>query len=150
MASVGVGLRTDRRFESCTRKSSLDDYNMPENYYIDKQSMHYELQFYSDTNIISEKLATQFVMMAVKIKDSHKFMLYEIDGMVEDAILYCLEHVHYYKVSNKSKNPFHFFSQMIYWRYLKAIKEFKKKNKAIKYHVDSIAEYMNLAYPQYA
>jgi len=116
--------------------------------YISKESMYGELVMYNETNVISEQLATQIVMLAVKIKDSNKFQSYEMDGMVEDAIAYCLEKLDSFNIENSAKNPFHFFSQMIYWYYLRVIDKMKKELN-FKSHVDSVADYMGIAYPQY-
>lgn len=116
------------------------------NHYIDKDEMYRELVMFNKTNLISEVLASQIVLLAVNIKDSIKFQGYEIDGMIEGAILDSLANLSKFRVEHHSRNPFHFFSQRIYWNYTRTIQRFKKELN-IKSHIAAINEYMSIAYP---
>lgn len=73
-----------------------------------------------------------FLLIAERLSYRPNFINYAFkDDMISDGIENCLQYVHNFD-PEKSKNPFAYFTQIIYWAFVRRIQK-EKKNLYIKY-----------------
>jgi hypothetical protein len=76
---------------------------------------------------VSDYIATCFVKIAERLSSKSNFMNYPYkDEMVGDGIENCLMYAHNFN-PRKSKNPFSYFTQIIYYAFLRRIEREKKQ-----------------------
>ena len=81
---------------------------------------------------IPEKIGNCFVMIATKLSTKSNFVGYSYkDEMISDALENCVVAVHSFN-PEKSKNPFAYFTQIIWYAFLRRIEK-EKKQTFIKY-----------------
>ena len=81
---------------------------------------------------ISEYIGSCFVEIAERLSHRPNFINYEYrDEMVGDGIENCLMYAHNFD-PEKSKNPFSYFTQIIYYAFLRRIQK-EKKQMYVKY-----------------
>ena len=77
---------------------------------------------------ISEYIGECFVKIAEHLSRKPNFINYPFrDEMIADGIENCLMYAHNFN-PEKSKNPFSYFTQMIYYAFLRRIEKEKKQN----------------------
>lgn len=73
-----------------------------------------------------------FLLIAERLSYRPNFINYAFkEDMISDGIENCLQYVHNFN-PEKSKNPFAYFTQIIYWAFVRRIQK-EKKNLYIKY-----------------
>lgn len=88
---------------------------------------------------VTEYIGSCFVMIAERLSMRANFINYHYrDDMVGDAIENCLMYASNFD-PEKSKNPFSYFTQIIYYAFLRRIQKEKKQN-FIKYKLLEIAD----------
>jgi len=83
---------------------------------------------------IPEEIGKIFLMMAEKICGRYNFCNYShewLQEMQSDGLLHCIKYICNFD-PKKSKNPFGFFSQILYFTYVNRIKS-EKKQSAIRF-----------------
>lgn len=124
--------------------------NFPSNkrYYVNNEEFLSKIRkFKSDYNKgvvsrIPEDIAQIIYNIALNLSKSPKFNGYTYkDEMISDGVLNCLEKIHNFS-PRKSKNPFAYFTQIIYFAFLRRIKGENKhsyiKNKMMQNFVDEL------------
>ena len=88
---------------------------------------------------ITEYIGTCFMEIAERLSHRPNFINYEYrEEMVGDGIENCLMYAHNFN-PEKSKNPFSYFTQIIYYAFLRRIEKEKKQN-YIKFKILETAE----------
>lgn len=81
---------------------------------------------------IPNKIGEAFILIATKLSNKGNFVGYTYkDEMVSDAIENCVNAVHSFN-PDKSKNPFAYFTQIVWYAFLRRIEK-EKKQTYIKY-----------------
>jgi hypothetical protein len=81
---------------------------------------------------IPEKIGLCFMMIAKKLSNKGNFVGYSYkDEMVSDALENCVVAIHSFN-PEKSQNPFAYFTQIIWWAFLRRIEK-EKKQTYVKY-----------------
>jgi len=76
---------------------------------------------------VPDSLAVYFLKLAHNLSSKGNFINYSFkDEMVADGIENCVQYVHNFN-PKKSKNPFSYFTQMIYYAFVRRIKKEKKQ-----------------------
>jgi hypothetical protein len=106
--------------------------------YIDNAEFFKEITEYQklcndDKNVpIPESLAVYFMKIADNLSNKGNFLNYTFrDEMISDGIENCLQYLHNFNPA-KSKNPFSYFTQIIFFAFVRRIKK-EKKQMYIKY-----------------
>ena len=82
--------------------------------------------------IVSEYLGSVFLKIAQRLSFRPNFINYAFkDDMISDGIENCLHYIHNFN-PEKSKNPFAYFTQIIYYAFIRRIQK-EKKQLYIKY-----------------
>ena len=80
-----------------------------------------------DLPIISEYLGSVFLKIAQRLSFRPNFINYAIkDDMISDGIENCLHYIHNFD-PEKSSNPFAYFTQIIYYAFIRRIQKEKKQ-----------------------
>ena len=106
-----------------------------------EEMIEYKKQYYTSKNndealpIISEYLGSVFLKIAQRLSFRPNFINYAFkNDMISDGIENCLHYIHNFN-PEKSNNPFAYFTQIIYYAFLRRIAKEKKqthvKNKII-------------------
>ena len=83
---------------------------------------------------VSDYIAMCFLQIAQRLSYRPNFINYTYkDDMISDGLENCLAYMHNFN-TNKSKNPFAYFTQIIYYAFLRRI-QMEKKQQYIKYKV---------------
>jgi len=81
---------------------------------------------------IPEKIGLCFMMIAKKLSNKGNFVGYTYkDEMVSDALENCVVAIHSFN-AEKSQNPFAYFTQIIWWAFLRRIEK-EKRQTYVKY-----------------
>ena len=96
--------------------------------------------------IISEYLGSVFLKIAQRLSFRPNFMNYAFkNDMISDGIENCLHYIHNFN-PEKSNNPFAYFTQIIYYAFIRRIQK-EKKQLYIKYksmqNYEIVPEYMD-------
>ena len=77
--------------------------------------------------MISEYLGSVFLKIAQRLSFRPNFINYAFkDDMISDGIEYCLHYIHNFD-PEKSSNPFAYFTQIIYYAFIRRIQKEKKQ-----------------------
>jgi len=102
-----------------------------------EEMIEYKKQYYTSKNndeelpIISEYLGSVFLKIAQRLSFRPNFINYAFkDDMISDGIENCLHYIHNYD-PEKSTNPFAYFTQIIYYAFIRRI-TIEKKQSSIK------------------
>ncbi|SVD91221.1 uncharacterized protein METZ01_LOCUS444075, partial [marine metagenome] len=83
---------------------------------------------------VTDYIAMCFLQIAQRLSYRPNFINYTYkDDMISDGLENCLAYMHNFN-PNKSKNPFAYFTQIIYYAFLRRIQK-EKKQQYIKYKV---------------
>ena len=103
-----------------------------------EEMIEYKKQYYTSKNndealpIISEYLGSVFLKIAQRLSFRPNFINYAFkDDMISDGIENCLHYIHNFD-PEKSSNPFAYFTQIIYYAFIRRIQK-EKKQLYIKY-----------------
>ena len=103
-----------------------------------EEMIEYKRQYYISKNndeespIISEYLGSVFLKIAQRLSFRPNFINYAFkDDMISDGIENCLHYIHNFN-PEKSSNPFAYFTQIIYYAFIRRIQK-EKKQLYIKY-----------------
>ena len=118
-----------------------------------EEMIEYKRQYYISKNndeelpIISEYLGSVFLKIAQRLSFRPNFINYAFkDDMISDGIENCLHYIHNFD-PEKSSNPFAYFTQIIYYAFIRRIQK-EKKQLYIKYksmqNYDTIPGYMDI------
>ena len=87
-----------------------------------------------DKPYVTDYIAMCFLQIAQRLSFRPNFINYTYkDDMISDGLENCLAYMHNFN-SDKSKNPFAYFTQIIYYAFLRRIQK-EKKQQYIKYKV---------------
>ena len=91
---------------------------------------------------VPEYIGECFLLIAERLSYRPNFINYAFkDDMISDVIENCLQYVHNFN-PEKSKNPFAYFTQIIYWAFVRRIQK-EKKNLYVKYKEMERLSYLN-------
>tara|TARA_Y100000004_G_scaffold61608_1_gene68958 strand:- start:184 stop:741 length:558 start_codon:yes stop_codon:yes gene_type:complete len=91
---------------------------------------------------VPEYIGECFLLIAERLSYRPNFINYAFkDDMISDGIENCLQYVHNFN-PEKSKNPFAYFTQIIYWAFVRRIQK-EKKNLYVKYKEMERLSYLN-------
>ena len=118
-----------------------------------EEMIEYKKQYYiskdndEELPIISEYLGSVFLKIAQRLSFRPNFINYAFkDDMISDGIENCLHYIHNFN-PDKSTNPFAYFTQIIYYAFIRRIQK-EKKQLYIKYksmqNYDTIPGYMDI------
>ena len=103
-----------------------------------EEMIEYKRQYFISKNnneelpIISEYLGSVFLKIAQRLSFRPNFINYAFkDDMISDGIENCLHYIHNFN-PEKSSNPFAYFTQIIYYAFIRRIQK-EKKQLYIKY-----------------
>ena len=103
-----------------------------------EEMIEYKKQYFTSKNndeelpIISEYLGSVFLKIAQRLSFRPNFINYAFkDDMISDGIENCLHYIHNFN-PEKSSNPFAYFTQIIYYAFIRRIQK-EKKQLYIKY-----------------
>ena len=101
----------------------------------------------TDLPMISEYLGSVFLKIAQRLSFRPNFINYAFkNDMISDGIENCLHYIHNFN-PEKSSNPFAYFTQIIYYAFIRRIQK-EKKQLYIKYksmqNYDTIPGYMDI------
>jgi len=97
-----------------------------------KRQYHITVNNSQDRPIISEYLGSVFLKIAQRLSFRPNFINYAFkDDMISDGIENCLHYIHNFN-PEKSSNPFAYFTQIIYYAFIRRIQK-EKKQLYIKY-----------------
>jgi len=98
-----------------------------------EEMIEYKKQYYTSKNndeelpIISEYLGSVFLKIAQRLSFRPNFINYAFkDDMISDGIENCLHYIHNFD-PEKSSNPFAYFTQIIYYAFIRRIQKEKKQ-----------------------
>ena len=112
-----------------------------------KKQYHISKENDEELPIISEYLGSVFLKIAQRLSFRPNFINYAFkDDMISDGIENCLHYIHNFN-PEKSTNPFAYFTQIIYYAFIRRIQK-EKKQLYIKYksmqNYDTIPGYMDI------
>jgi len=112
----------------------------------------YNISIYNDKELpqISEYLGSVFLKIAQRLSFRPNFINYTFkNDMISDGIENCLHYIHNFN-PDKSTNPFAYFTQIIYYAFIRRIQK-EKKQLYIKYksmqNYETMPGYMDTDYP---
>jgi len=115
------------------RKSKVAKIHYVDNAKFLEEMIEYKKQYYTskDNNeelpIISEYLGSVFLKIAQRLSFRPNFINYAFkDDMISDGIENCLHYIHNFN-PEKSTNPFAYFTQIIYYAFIRRIQKEKKQ-----------------------
>jgi DNA-directed RNA polymerase specialized sigma24 family protein len=108
--------------------------------YVDNAELYDEFCTYKKTKVITDKMAEAFIKIAARIKDCASFAGYDYEDMVDEAIFNCISNAHKFDIK-QTKNPFGYFTSVVYFTYLQRIKK-EAKRQGLKAHTSAVTEYM--------
>jgi hypothetical protein len=80
-----------------------------------------------DPPVVSEYLGSVFLKIAQRLSFRPNFINYTFkNDMISDGIENCLHYIHYFN-PEKSNNPFAYFTQIIYYAFIRRIQKEKKQ-----------------------
>ena len=92
-----------------------------------KRQYHISKENDEDLPIISEYLGSVFLKIAQRLSFRPNFINYAFkDDMISDGIENCLHYIHNFN-PEKSTNPFAYFTQIIYYAFIRRIQKEKKQ-----------------------
>jgi len=98
-----------------------------------EEMIEYKKQYYTskdndeESPIISEYLGSVFLKIAQRLSFRPNFINYAFkDDMISDGIENCLHYIHNFD-PEKSSNPFAYFTQIIYYAFIRRIQKEKKQ-----------------------
>ena len=92
-----------------------------------KRQYHISKSNDEDLPIISEYLGSVFLKIAQRLSFRPNFINYAFkDDMISDGIENCLHYIHNFN-PEKSTNPFAYFTQIIYYAFIRRIQKEKKQ-----------------------
>jgi len=109
----------------------------PDHYVDNKEFLQHMIKFKEDTQIardigesdpqIPDEIGEIFVRIASHLSYKSNFINYGFrEDMISDGIENCIQYIHNFD-PNKSKNPFAYFTQIIYYAFLRRIQKEKKQ-----------------------
>ena len=118
-----------------------------------EEMIEYKRQYHISKNndeelpIISEYLGSVFLKIAQRLSFRPNFINYAFkNDMISDGIENCLHYIHNFN-PEKSNNPFAYFTQIIYYAFIRRIQK-EKKQLYIKYksmqNYDTLPGYMDI------
>ena len=120
------------------RKSKVAKVHYVDNAVFLEAMIEYKKQYYTSKDndeelpIISEYLGSVFLKIAQRLSFRPNFINYAFkNDMISDGIENCLHYIHNFD-PEKSKNPFAYFTQIIYYAFIMRIQK-EKKQLYIKY-----------------
>ena len=120
------------------RKSKVAKVHYVDNAVFLEAMIEYKKQYYTSKDndeelpIISEYLGSVFLKIAQRLSFRPNFINYAFkNDMISDGIENCLHYIHNFD-PEKSKNPFAYFTQIIYYAFIRRIQK-EKKQLYIKY-----------------
>ena len=134
------------------RKSKVNKAHYVDNAKFLEAMIEYKREYYkskeSDTDLpmISEYLGSVFLKIAQRLSFRPNFINYAFkNDMISDGIENCLHYIHNFN-PEKSNNPFAYFTQIIYYAFIRRIQK-EKKQLYIKYksmqNYSTAPEYMD-------
>jgi len=135
------------------RKSKVAKVHYVDNAVFLEAMIEYKKQYYiskendEELPIISEYLGSVFLKIAQRLSFRPNFINYAFkDDMISDGIENCLHYIHNFN-PEKSTNPFAYFTQIIYYAFIRRIQK-EKKQLYIKYksmqNYQIMPEYMDI------
>ena len=110
---------------------------MPKKHYIDNKEFYAELVRMKEAEgeyIISDYVGQCFMSIASGLSNRPNFINYTFkEDMVFDGIENCVRYCHNFN-PEKSKNPFSYFTQIVYYAFLRRIEK-EKKQSYIRYKI---------------
>jgi heat shock protein HspQ len=83
--------------------------------YIDKEEMMDELQYYKETEIITDKLGSMFLKLAIRYTSKPNLSGYTYrDDMIASAVSRMVEQIGKFDVDHPARNPFAYFTMLTY------------------------------------
>ena len=132
----------------------------PANHYVDNSKFFEEMCKWKEKVIEAENLGETkrppvsdyigecFLKIAEHLSHKPNFINYDYrEEMIGDGVENCLMYAHNFD-PEKSKNPFSYFTQMIYYAFLRRIQK-EKKQMYIKYKMAEQSEYYNTRLPSW-
>jgi DNA-directed RNA polymerase specialized sigma24 family protein len=97
-------------------------------HYCDKGEMLAELRAYQATGVISEKLGTMFMNIAVRATTKPNFSRYP-DRMdyISESVKRMIEKIDKFNPDHPKANPFHYFSQIVKRKFIAEICRMQKR-----------------------
>lgn len=101
--------------------------------YVNNEEFYKELLIYNQTgaDVISDKIVTAFTQIGEKISKMKMFNRYpeqDLEDMRGEALFWCVKYIKKFE-TNKSENPFSYFTTVTYNGFLKFLKKkYKQKN----------------------
>ena len=115
------------------RKSKVAKVHYVDNAVFLEAMIEYKKQYYTSKDndeelpIISEYLGSVFLKIAQRLSFRPNFINYAFkDDMISDGIENCLHYIHNFN-PEKSNNPFAYFTQIIYYAFIRRIQKEKKQ-----------------------
>ena len=115
------------------RKSKVAKVHYVDNAVFLEAMIEYKKQYYTSKDndeelpIISEYLGSVFLKIAQRLSFRPNFINYAFkDDMISDGIENCLHYIHNFN-PEKSTNPFAYFTQIIYYAFIRRIQKEKKQ-----------------------
>ena len=115
------------------RKSKVAKVHYVDNAVFLEAMIEYKKQYYiskdndEELPIISEYLGSVFLKIAQRLSFRPNFINYAFkDDMISDGIENCLHYIHNFD-PEKSSNPFAYFTQIIYYAFIRRIQKEKKQ-----------------------
>ena len=115
------------------RKSKVAKVHYVDNAKFLEEMIEYKKQYYTSKEndeelpIISEYLGSVFLKIAQRLSFRPNFINYAFkDDMISDGIENCLHYIHNFN-PEKSTNPFAYFTQIIYYAFIRRIQKEKKQ-----------------------
>ena len=115
------------------RKSKVAKVHYVDNAVFLEAMIEYKKQYYTSKDndeelpIISEYLGSVFLKIAQRLSFRPNFINYAFkDDMISDGIENCLHYIHNFD-PEKSSNPFAYFTQIIYYAFIRRIQKEKKQ-----------------------
>ena len=115
------------------RKSKVAKIHYVDNAVFLEAMIEYKKQYHisksndEDLPIISEYLGSVFLKIAQRLSFRPNFINYAFkDDMISDGIENCLHYIHNFN-PEKSTNPFAYFTQIIYYAFIRRIQKEKKQ-----------------------
>ncbi len=94
--------------------------------YIDNKRFFEELLEFKKTQVITDYIGECFQKISKGLASKSNFSNYPfVDDMISDGVLNCLTYINGFD-ENKSSNPFSYFTQIIYYSFLRYIAKEKK------------------------
>jgi len=111
-----------------------------ERYYLTNEEFLEELKRYRETKIISDRLGEMFQKLSRKIANKPNFYNYTYrEDMINEGVLTCITYIDNFD-PNVSKNPFSYFTQIIFNAFIGWINREKKQSRIKEQIRESINE----------